>query len=66
MALARPLLLTYAPGLEVHSYRPGFQTANLVLLVKLALEAARLWPEQELFVFNLDLRKAFDTLHLSK
>eukprot|EP00974_Lingulodinium_polyedra_P114676 11104443-Lingulodinium_polyedra.AAC.1 len=65
MARAAPILLGAPSALENHSARPGFQTIDLVMLVKLAIETARLWPEQELFVFKLDLRKAFDMLLLS-
>eukprot|EP00974_Lingulodinium_polyedra_P076108 7370018-Lingulodinium_polyedra.AAC.1 len=65
MGVALPFLLGTSSALEVHSSRPGFKTADIVLLAKLVAEAARLWPEQEVFIFKLDLRKAFDTLLLS-
>eukprot|EP00974_Lingulodinium_polyedra_P131568 11218240-Lingulodinium_polyedra.AAC.1 len=60
MATAAPTLLGVPSALENRSARPGYQTVDLAMLVKLAIETARLWPEQELFVFKLDLRKAFD------
>jgi hypothetical protein len=36
-----------------------------VLLVKLLIESARIWPGQRLFVFKIDLKKAFDRVFLS-
>ena len=46
--------------LEAHASRPGLQTVDLVLLVNQMVESARLLPGEDLFIFKIDLKKAFD------